>query len=435
MTSKKKDYEEAYVWIWLPGEVSPVVAGRLEQDADQFIFNYGQSYLERAKAIAIYDKELPLQKGALPLLSGLNIPGPIRDGAPDAWGRRVLINKKYGTKGPDIDPGSLSELTYLLESGSDRIGALDFQTSPTEYVPRGMENISLEALIMAADLVEKGIPLPPDLDLALYHGSAIGGARPKALIEDTDKKYIAKFSSSSDTYSVIKAEFIAMKLADICKLDVAKVKQIKAVHKDVLLVERFDRVLSENAWQRKLMISALSLLALDENFARYASYQDLTEIIRKDFTAPQKTLKELFSRLVFNILVGNTDDHARNHAAFWNGKTLALTPAYDICPQMRSGNIANQAMIIKNENRASQLNSCLDAVDIFMLSRTEAIEIIETLLLQIVNNWNSVCDEAEVTPVDKNLFSERQFLNPYIFESLATDCNHFLKLMNKFKRK
>lgn len=432
MTSKKNNYNEAYVWIWLPNEVNPVVAGRLEQDGELLHFNYGQSYLDRTNAIALYDKELPLQKGSIPLLNGLNIPGPIRDAAPDAWGRRVLINKKFGTAGNDIDPGSLSELTYLLESGSDRIGGLDFQSSAKTYASRGAESISLESLATAAELVEKGIPLPQDLDLALYHGSAIGGARPKALIDETNKKYIAKFSSSSDSYSVIKAEFIAMTLAKICGLDVANVKQVQAAHKDVLLIERFDRVFN-GGWQRKLMLSALSLLALDENFARYASYQELTELIRKDFTDPKKTLKELFSRLVFNILVGNTDDHARNHAAFWNGTSLTLTPAYDICPQMRSGNIANQAMAIKSDDRKSQLNSCLKAADIFMLSRTEAIEIIESMLLKLVNNWESVCESAQVTVVDKNLFKDRQFLNPYIFENLESDCNQFLNLFKDFK--
>ena len=434
MTSKNKNYNEAYVWIWLPNATTPVVAGRLEQDGPNLVFNYGQSYLENKNKIAIYDKELPLEKGTLPLLPGLSIPGPIRDGAPDAWGRRVLINKKYGKKGSEIDPESLSELTYLLESGSDRIGALDFQSSPNNYKPRGMDNITIEELITAAELIEKGIPLPQDLDLALYHGSAIGGARPKALIEESSKKYIAKFSSSSDSYSVIKAEYIAMRLAKICDLDVANVKQVQAARKDVLLIERFDRVASKDGWQRKSMISALSLLALDENLARYASYQDLSEIIRKDFNDSKKTLKELFSRLVFNILVSNTDDHARNHAAFWDGNRLTLTPAYDICPQLRSGNIANQAMSIKNDNRKSQLNSCIQGADVFMLSQTEAIEIIEKILSGIIDNWNSMCDEAEVSPVDKNLFASRQILNPYVFEDLDLHAKHLEKRLKDFRK-
>lgn len=434
MTSKNQSYNEAFVWIWLPGEASPVVAGRLAQDGPSLVFNYGQSYLERESGIAIYDKELPLQRGVLPLLKGLNIPGPIRDSAPDAWGRRVLLNKRYGSKSSEMDPGSLSELTYLLESGSDRIGALDFQESPKEYKPRGMENVSLEELVTSAELVEKGTPLPPDLEIALYHGSAIGGARPKALVDDADKKYIAKFSSSSDTYSVIKAEFIAMKLASLCGLNAARVTQVKAAHRDVLLIERFDRILSPGGWQRKCMISALSLLALDENIARYASYQDFVEVIRKHFDHSSSTLRELFSRLVFNVLVGNTDDHARNHAAFWDGKILSLTPAYDICPQMRTDNIANQAMIIKDGNKKSQIKSCLEAADVFMLSRQEALEIIERILMGITTNWKQVCDEAEVSIVDKNIFMNRQFLNQYAFEGLSGEAAHFEKLVMDFKK-
>ena len=125
MTSKKE--KEAFVWIWLPGEARPVVAGRLEADNGNIFFNYGKSYLNRIgnslPAIAIYEPELPLEAGVLPLPEGLTMPGCIRDAAPDAWGRRVIINKKLGLKGAGIDTTELDELTYLLESGSDRIGA------------------------------------------------------------------------------------------------------------------------------------------------------------------------------------------------------------------------------------------------------------------------------------------------------------------------
>jgi hypothetical protein len=109
---------------------------------------------------------------------------------------------------------------------------------------------------------------------------------------------------------------------------------------------RFDRVPKGDGWSRKAMVSALTLFGLDDMMARYASYETFAEIIRHRFTEPKATLTEVFSRLVFNILCGNTDDHARNHAAFWNGKELTLTPAYDICPQGRTGNEASQAMLI-----------------------------------------------------------------------------------------
>ncbi len=419
-------HNEAFVWIWLPQDTAPVIAGKLEADNGSLMFNYGKSYLERAnnsgpgtkQAISIYEKELPLRAGVLPLLDGLNMPGCIRDGAPDAWGRRVIINKKLGLKGADTDTTRLDELTYLLESGSDRVGALDFQLSPTEYVPRSSVNVALDELLKSTERVEAGVPLTPELDQALFHGSAIGGARPKALIEAENKKYVAKFPLSSDLYSIVKAEFIAMRLAKHVGLEVAPVKLKKASRKDVLLVERFDRKKVKNGWQRQSMISALTLFGLDEMMARYASYETLTEIIRHKFTAPAATLKELFSRLIFNILCGNTDDHARNHAAFWDGKMLSLTPAYDICPQGRTGNEASQAMLIAGDNRMSRISSGIDAAHHFLLSKEEALAIFEHQKEIIEKYWQEVCDEAELSKVDRNLFWGRQFLNPFAFEGL-----------------
>jgi serine/threonine-protein kinase HipA len=433
MPSKpSRAYTEAYVWIWLPGETSPVVAGKLTLDGQTLIFNYGQSYLERANKISIYNPELPLRAGKLPLLPGLIMPGSIRDGAPDSWGRRVLINKKFG-KMSATDEVELDECMFLLESGSDRIGALDFQLSPSEYKPRSETNVTLEELIASAERVEKGIPLTAELDLALHHGTPIGGARPKALIEDGAKKYIAKFSSTSDIYSVIKAEFIAMRLAELSGLRVAPVTLAQSSHKDVLLIERFDRVRKEAGYLRKPMVSALTLLGLDEMMGHYASYETLCELIRHRFTDPKKTLKELFGRLVFNILVGNTDDHARNHAAFWDGDKLTLTPAYDICPQTRTGNIANQAMFINGKDKRSQIEICLSAAGHFLLSREQALEIALALTKSIVKHWADVCNQAKVSEVDRNLFAGRQFLNPYVFEDLKDDARPLLELQKKFR--
>jgi serine/threonine-protein kinase HipA len=431
-TNKKTHEKEAFVWIWLPGETKPIVAGRLEATKSRgqtnILFNYGKSYLERVNdsrlernkspVMSIYEPELPLRAGILPLPDGLIMHGCIRDAAPDAWGRRVIINKKLGLKGAHTDTAELDELTYLLESGSDRIGALDFQRSPSEYVPRSANNVSIEELIESAERVEQGVPLTPELDQALFHGSSIGGARPKALIQDLDKKYVAKFSSSTDLYSVVKAEFIAMRLAALAGINAAPVKLAKAANKDVLLIERFDR-LPENAaqghmeWSRKAMVSALTILGLDDMMARYASYEKLAEIIRHRFSDPKDTLRELFSRLVFNILCGNTDDHARNHAAFWNGEELTLTPAYDICPQGRAGNEASQAMLISGNNNLSQLKLCLEAARHFLLSDDDARAIFRHLTETITQHWQGVCDEAELSEVDRSLFWERQFLNPY----------------------
>ena len=433
MISNESGYSEAFVWIWLPGATKPVVAGKLTADGDKLVFNYGKSYLERKNAISIYDTELPLKAGALPLLPGFSMPGCIRDASPDAWGRRVLINKKLGLKSADADIARLDELTYLLESGTDRIGALDFQLSAFQYIPRFSVNVTLDELQQSAERVEKGIPLTAELDQALYHGSSIGGARPKALIEDGDTKYIAKFSSSTDLFNVLKAEFISMRLADLVGLNVALVLLTKSSNRDVLLIERFDRIHTGHGWQRKSMVSALTLLSLDEMMARYASYQDLAEIIRHKFTNASTTLRELFSRLVFNILSGNTDDHARNHAGFWDGRMLTLTPAYDICPQARSGNEASQAMLISGDNRMSRISACLKAAHHFLLVEKEAVAIVANQISTIGENWSALCEEADLTETDRTLLWGRQFLNSFAFDDLEGEYAELAKVANEVR--
>ncbi|KXU91302.1 phosphatidylinositol kinase [Paraburkholderia monticola] len=409
-------YDEAFVWTWLPGMTEPVVAGRLAAAGGQMLFNYGQSYLGRDNAIPLYAPELPLRRGTLPLLNGLTMPGCIRDAAPDAWGRRVIINRKLGMRGAQIDTGELDEMTYLLESGSDRIGALDFQLSPSEYVPRETPSASLGDLQDAISGVERGVKLSPDLERALFHGSSIGGARPKAMITTHERKFIAKFSSQSDIYSVVKAEYIAMRLASLVGIQAAPVQLERVGGKDVLLIERFDRVRSEHGWQRRAMVSALTMFELDEMMARYASYEEFATLIRHRFTNPGATLIQLFARLLFNVLCGNTDDHARNHAAYWDGRELTLTPAYDICPQARAGNEATQAMLIVGDDRFSRIDTCLRAAPLFLLSHEEAVAIARQQIEMIRDQWDAVCTDAQLSEVDRALMWRRQFLNPFAFE-------------------
>lgn len=409
---------DAFVWIWLPGTSKPVVAGRIIREDVGFRFVYGQSYLARNDAIALSEDELPLRAGAQAPLRNLSIAGCLRDAAPDAWGRRVILNKIVGAQGNDAETAELDELTYFLESGSDRIGALDFQSSPSTYIARQYDGASLDELLSSAQRIEEGIPLSPELDQALQHGSSIGGARPKALITDGDKKHIAKFLLQSDTFNIVKGEFIAMKLAALCGLNVAPVKLTQAMNKDVLLIERFDRNQTGEGWQRRLMHSALTILQLDEMMARYASYEDLAEAIRRMFTNPKETLEELFGRLVFNILSGNNDDHARNHAAFWDGRAYTLTPAYDICPQNRVGREASQAMLIAGNNRSAKLLSALESARHFLLDDEQAVAIMKTQIQTIKGNWRDVCEIAQLNQTEREFFWHRQFLNPFAFEGL-----------------
>ena len=418
MTSDDPPPREAFVWIWLPGATEPVVAGRIQTEGSRYIFNYGRSYLSRPEAIPIHLPELPLRAGAIEPEPPLEIANALRDASPDAWGRRVIVNRLTGVRGRSADLVDLDELTFMLQSGSDRIGALDFQVSPTEYVPRESGSASLEDLLRAADLVDRGLPLGPDLAEALQHGTSIGGARPKCLVRSGDRRHVAKFSSSTDAYGVVKAEFVAMRLAAIVGLDVARVELVRAMGRDILLVGRFDRELTEAGWTRRAMVSALTLLGLDERMAAHASYEDLADLIRARFTLPTETLRELFARMTFNILVGNTDDHARNHAALWDGNLLTLTPAYDICPQSRVGREASQAMRIHGRERRSQLVLCLASAHKFLLAEDEAMGIMRRQIASIQAHWDEICDEARLADTDRRLLWRRQVLNDLAFEGL-----------------
>ena len=401
----------AYVWVWLPGATEPVVAGLLEPAGDTVVFNYARSYLARENAISLYEPELPLGKGRIRPFPGLRVAGCISDAGPDAWGQRVIIHRHFGAVGRDSDSIELGLLTYLLESGSDRIGALDFQTSSDTYVPR-IGNGTLEELRFAAERLEAGEPFSPSIDGALLHGSSIGGARPKALLEDGDRKLIAKFSSSTDPYPVVKAEAVAMDLARRVGLNVAATEITTSLGRDVLLIDRFDRTAIPG--ERRMLVSALTLLELDEMAGRYATYFELADMIRKRFTSPSETLRELFSRIVFNICVGNTDDHARNHAAFWDGSMLTLSPAYDICPQTRSGGEAAQAMAIGRDGfRLSQLEGCVTAAEAYLLTETGAREIIDQQLLIINDQWLDAAEASHLTEAERNLLWNRQILNPF----------------------
>jgi len=400
---------QAFVWVWLPGASEPIVAGRLDLAGTALLFTYGRSYLDRGEAIPLYLPELPL--GDEPIIPRHEVHGAIADSAPDSWGRRVILNKRVGAGA--LDTTDLGLLTYLLDSGSDRIGALEFQESPTEYVARLAGSATLAELAQSAQRVEDGVPLSEVLDAALLRGSSIGGARPKALLNDGDRRLIAKFSSSTDPHPVVQAEFVAMRLAALAGLDVARVEITEALDKRILLVERFDRP----ADGRRAMVSALTMLGLGEHEARYASYADLADVIRGRFTDPDRTLRELFSRIIFNILVSNNDDHARNHAAFWDGEALSLTPAYDICPQARAGGETRQVMAIGSDGwRMSQLAGCLERSDTYHLSIAQAREIADRQIAVITDHLDDLGEEAGLTRVQRDGLSHRQFLNPYATE-------------------
>lgn len=406
--------DSAYVWTWLPGETEPVVAGRLRKSNTTHTFTYGRSYLERRGAIPLYFPELPLAGATQRPDPTWEAHGCILDAAPDFWGRRVILAKHFGRLTKNSDTDELDLLTYLLESGSDRIGALDFQESATEYVPRSYgHQATLRDLMSAADRIQAGEVLPPALAEAMLRGTSIGGARPKALIDDGDRKLIAKFSSTTDLYPVVQAEGVAMQLARRAGMDVAGTEVVKVGSRDVLLVERFDRGPHDT---RKAMVSALTMLGLTPMNGRYATYPDLADLIRARFSDPNATLRELFSRIVFNVIVGNTDDHARNHAAFWNGTDLTLTPGYDVCPQPRSGGEVTQALAISRDgDKRARLQVCEKASEAYHLSRSAAREIIDAQVSAVEDGWDAATTAVGMDDADSRRLFGGAIMNPSIF--------------------
>jgi serine/threonine-protein kinase HipA len=400
--------DRAYVWVWLPGAHSPVPAGVLARRGGVLQFHYGEDYLARPDAISLYAPELPLGSDWIRPLAGLTMPSCLRDASPDAWGRRVILNRLTGQRGHAADVDHLDELTYLLESGSNRIGGLDFQVRPDAYTARS-DTATLDDLQQAADLVEAGQLLPPTLAEALVHGTSVGGARPKVLLEADGRHWIAKFSTSTDPYPVIGSEAVALELARRVGLTVPLSQMVRSLGRDVLLVERFDRPPDGT---RRLMVSALTLLGLDEMAARYGSYPAVLDVLRAWAPTPHGLGARLFQRIAFNVAISNTDDHLRNHAAFWDGVNLDLTPAYDLSPMLRSGDTARQAIAYDRTGRRDAVFAGLiAAAPEYDLTRPDARAMIDALVETIRATWTEAADAARLTQSDRAYLWGRQILN------------------------
>lgn len=406
--------DRSFVWVWLPGGVEPVVAGAVNQNGDELQFGYGQSYLRRSDAIMLQPDDLPLAPGAQRPPVGLDAHGVIRDAAPDSWGMQVILRRFAGEKAGDTN--ALPLITYLGESGSNRIGALDFQESPTEYLPRNT-NGTLSEIVEAGDRLARGVPFSAEVDEVLTYGSAIGGARPKAILTEerpgVSQQIIAKFSVSTDTFPWIQAEAVAMELGRRCGISVPDTSLTHTAGRDVLLVSRFDR---PGNGERRSVLSGLTLLGLHELASRHGTYVDLVDQIRIRFRRPDATLRELFTRIVVNVLVGNTDDHPRNIAAFWDGQMLDLTPAYDICPQPRSTGEAFQAMAYGTDGEArARLTDVVAAAGIYRLSTAEAREIVDRCTATVLDEFEEVCGLMGVDELTRDLLWQRSVANESVF--------------------
>lgn len=411
--------EEAFLWLYLPGETEPVVCGAVAFNGYEHVFRYARSYLERENAIPLAPPGRPL--GILTddeTVLDAELNSAIRDASPDAWGRNVML-RGYSNE-PGRKQGELGEIDFLLRAGPDRIGALDATSDPRQYTPKRSQAAPLEDLLEAADRIDQGKALDPTLDAALNHGTSVGGARPKAILHEKGEYWIAKFSSSKDSADMVGIEGGGMQLARRAGLDVAETRIVEALNKRVILVRRFDRTVTPDGIHRRHMISAMTLLNLDEYAVRagYSSYLELADVLRQYARDFRKDGAELFGRMVFNILIGNIDDHARNHACFWDGQWLDLTPAYDVCPQPRAGISADQAMAVGEWGRKANLQNAISSCDHFGLNNEKAKTVVEQLVDVVQNHWRETFSAAGVKGGDLDYLAQATILSESIFYAL-----------------
>lgn len=411
--------DEAYLWCYLPGETEPVVCGIVAFDGQEHVFRYARSYLQLDNAIPLAPPNCTLGSldGEEHILDD-ELNSVIRDASPDAWGRNVMLREHANA--PGRSENELGEIDFLLRAGPDRIGALDATDSPNQYRPKESHAAPLEELLEAADLIDQGKPLDTHLDDALNHGTSVGGARPKALLHENEEFWIAKFSSSRDSADMVGIECGGMALAKLVGINVAETQIVESLNKRVILVRRFDRVVTPQGIHRRHMISAMTLLGLDEYAVRagYSSYLELADMLRQYARDFYSDGEELFRRMVLNILIGNVDDHARNHACFWDGEFLDLTPAYDVCPQPRTGMSAYQAMIVGRWGRHSNLQNAISECERFGLAFAEATEILEQMTATIRDSWQKVLADSGVPEGDCRYLSQATMLSESVFHEL-----------------
>jgi serine/threonine-protein kinase HipA len=328
---------EVLVYVDLQG--APHLVGRLwariRKERENATFEYDKSWLANPARFSL-QPALKLGPGPFHTPSDKPLFGAIGDSAPDRWGR-VLMRRaeRRRAEREGQTPRTVREIDYLLLVDDEaRQGALRFagreggpflaDQSPTKIPPL----IELPRLLSAAEHVMADKDSDEDLRLLLAPGSSLGGARPKASVRDRDGTLaIAKFPSKGDEVNTVVWEAVALTLAAKAGIPAPAWRLEYIAGKPVLLSRRFDR--DEGA--RLPFLSAMSMLDARDNEAR--SYLEFVDILRQHGAAPKEDMHGLWRRIVFSILISNTDDHLRNHGFLWTGPAgWRLSPAYDLNP-------------------------------------------------------------------------------------------------------
>lgn len=396
---------ECYVYITLPGTVAPVTAGKFALDQTRTgvpvgRFIYGRSYLDNPHAVEIDPVDLKLSRRTYETAQLKGVFGALRDAGPDYWGRRVIEKHAART--------ALGEMDYLLESPDDRAGALGFGLNQVPPAPLRIFNktLDLEKLQELADaLVKDEIPTDPaapQVQELLLLGTSMGGARPKAVVEDDEGLWIAKFSRNDDSWNFPRVEYAMLRLARQCGINVAESRIETVGGKDVLLIKRFDREKTNAGYLRARMISGLTVLRAEEdsNLRTRWSYVVLAEELRRIVAEPQKDAGELFRRMCFNAMISNLDDHPRNHAFIARDQEWALSPAYDLTPSLVVAlDRRDLAMECGDQGRFANAANVLSQSGRFLLNKEEAERTVNEMREQ-VSHWYDVVRACGVSETD-----------------------------------
>lgn len=337
-------------------------------------YAYGKLYLASPIAIALNPDHLPLNNASMSipehrLRDGGALPLTFRDALPDNWGRRVL-EAQHGRTLDDIDA--------LLMTNANRVGAMVFsETLPIKSNTPEIDLIALEDMAEAVRRLELSMEVTPEMRRLLQRGGTLGGARPKATFIHENSRWIAKFPAQGDDHDVELLELCILKLATMCGIEVSPAKLEKIPHGHALLLRRFDREGNIDNERRIHYLSASAILDVPYK-SNGGSYVELAQTLRRISIDPAHDLEQLFRRMIFNLIIDNTDDHVKNHGVLHvSHGQYRLAPAFDLVMQLT--NMGCQELAISPGNNNSKINLAKDAAPYFGIKKHDAVSIIQSI--------------------------------------------------------
>ena len=380
--------------------------------SDSYSFRFADSWMKKYNAINL-SEDINNYPGIQYTQPNKDIFGCFADALPDRWGRTLLLRREQILAQDENRPiRRLSSFDFL--TGIDdfsRMGGFRFKETPDGEFINADNSLrippltDLRELIAASKEIEKSedvneLPEKRWIAQLVQPGSSLGGARPKANVVDTDRSIcVAKFPSLKDDYDVGLWEHFCHLLAKNAGINAAETKVIATNDKHhTLLSRRFDRT---DAGERIHFASAMTLLGLNDgdNATTGHGYVDIVDFILSGCTDVDANLRELFRRVAFNICVGNSDDHFRNHGFLLTAKGWVLSPAYDMNPTLND----HQSLLINSNTNNSDLSILLDSCDEYMLTHTIAKEIIDKVVAA-VKDWRALANRLGITKREMTLF-------------------------------